>query len=367
MKLTDFDYHLPPERIAQTPLEPRDASRLLVLHRQTGQREHRHFSNIIEYLRAGDVLVLNQTRVIPARLHAHKADTGGAVEILLLHQLTDTRWEALIGGKRVLRGSQLALEHNGRTVYASVVAVGPESQRTLEFSEPLHPYLNQLGEVPLPPYITTPLTDPERYQTVFSRVEGSAAAPTAGLHFTADLLLHLQAMGVHLAYCTLHIGLDTFAPVKVENIHDHQIHREVAQLTPDNARIINDAKLAGGRIIAVGTTAARTLESAAIRSAAYGSDFNDPASIQQTLYDLQDNLCPWRPVIALDEATDLFITPGYQFRAVQALVTNFHLPKSTLLMMISAFAERALILETYQEAIELQYRFYSFGDAMLIT
>lgn len=366
MKLTDFDYHLPPERIAQTPLEPRDASRLLVLHRESGQREHRQFTDIIDYLRAGDVLVLNQTRVIPARLHAHKAETGGAIELLLLRQLTDTRWVALVGGKRATTGTQLVINHNGASLQATIVAEGHESQRTVEFSAPIENVLYDLGEVPLPPYITTPLDDPERYQTVFSRIEGSAAAPTAGLHFTGDLLLALQAKGIKLAYCTLHIGLDTFAPVKEEDIEDHQIHREYAQLNPDNARIINDAKLAGGRIIAVGTTAARTLETAAIRSATFGTDYNDPTSVQQTLNNMQGNLCPWRPVMAIDEATDLYITPGHHFRAVHAMITNFHLPKSTLLMMISAFAERGLILETYQEAIAREYRFYSFGDAMLI-
>lgn len=367
MKLSDFDYDLPPERIAQTPVEPRDASRLLVLHRENGQREHRIFHNLPDYLREGDVLVLNQTRVIPARLKAIKKETGGAAEILLLRQLTDTQWVALVGGRRILNGTELVLEHDGRSLTARVIAEGHESERTIEFSEPLRPHLDELGEMPLPPYITAPLDDPERYQTVFSRREGSAAAPTAGLHFTGDMLIDLQERGIKLAYCTLHIGLDTFAPVRVENIEEHKIHRERAELTPENAKIINEAKLAGGRIIAVGTTSTRTLESAAIRSAAFGTDFNDGASIQQTLKNMADSLCPWRPVMAIDEETDLFITPGYHFRAVDALITNFHLPKSTLMMLVSAFAGRDLIFETYEEAMWEGYRFYSFGDAMLIV
>lgn len=366
MKLSDFDYNLPPERIAQTPAEPRDSSRLLVLHRQNGQREHRTFHDLPEYLKAGDVLVLNQTRVIPARLKAVKKETGGAAEILLLRQITDKQWVALVGGRRILQGTELLLEHNGRSLSATVVAEGHESERTIEFSEPLRPYLDDLGEMPLPPYITARLDDPERYQTVFAHQEGSAAAPTAGLHFTGDMLLSLQQQGIKIAYCTLHIGLDTFAPVRVENIADHKIHRERAELTAENAKIINEAKLAGGRIIAVGTTSTRTLETAAIRSASFGTEYNDPLSIQQTLKNMADNLCPWRPVIAINEETDLFITPGYHYRAVDALITNFHLPKSTLLMLVSAFASHDLIFQTYQEAIQQEYRFYSFGDAMFI-
>ncbi|MBI5930215.1 MAG: tRNA preQ1(34) S-adenosylmethionine ribosyltransferase-isomerase QueA [Chloroflexi bacterium] len=369
MKLTDFDYHLPPERIAQHPVEPRDSSRLLVLHRDTGQLDHRIFHDLPNYLRPNDVLVLNQTRVIPARLHAIKAQTGGAVEILLLRQLEGEgrRWEALVGGKRVLTDTILKLTHDGKELIATVVGEEEGAKRIIEFSEPVHPYLNKLGEMPLPPYITAPLDDPERYQTVYARREGSAAAPTAGLHFTGDLLFKIQAMGVKLAYCTLHIGLDTFAPVKEENVADHKIHREYAELNADNARIINEAKLAGGRIIPVGTTSARTLETAAIRSAAFGSEMNDPDSIQNTLNNLAENVCPWRPVMAIQEETDLFITPGYRFRAVDAMVTNFHLPKSTLLMMISALVGREKLLATYQEAIAMEYRFFSFGDAMLIV
>ncbi len=366
MKLSDFDYHLPSEYIAQTPIEPRDASRMLVLHRQNGQREHRMFRDLPDYLRVGDVLVLNQTRVIPARLQARKADSGGAVEILLLRQLDERRWQVLVGGKRVFTGTALLLELDGRSIGATVVAEGDEAERTVEFTEPLRPYLDELGQVPLPPYIHEKLDNVERYQTVYSRYEGSAAAPTAGLHFTGDMLIELQGAGIKLAYVTLHIGLDTFSPVRVENVTDHKIHREFAVLRAEDAQMINEAKLNGGRIIAVGTTSARTLETAAVRSAAYGSEYNDPTSVQRTLHNMRDNMCPWRPVVAIEEDTDLFITPGFRFRAIDAMITNFHLPKSTLLMMVSAFAGRELILDTYQEAVEQGYRFYSFGDAMLM-
>jgi S-adenosylmethionine:tRNA ribosyltransferase-isomerase len=366
MKLSDFDYYLPPERIAQTPAEPRDSSRLMVIHRQTQQIEHRNFQDILEYLRAGDVLVLNKTRVIPARLHARKAETGGAVEILLLRQLDDLRWLAVIGGKRVLKDMQLIVQRGDTSITGTVEEVLEESERIIRFSEPLHDKLSALGETPLPPYITTPLADPERYQTVYSRSEGSAAAPTAGLHLTGDLLLAIQQRDIQIAYCTLHIGLDTFLPVRVEDIAEHKIHREQAILMADDARIINEAKLAGGRIIAVGTTTSRTLETAAIRSLAFGTDANDPGSLARTLQNLPDGICPWRPVVAIDEETDLFIAPGYTFKAVDVMLTNFHLPKSTLLMMISAFAGREFILNAYRVAVEEGYRFYSFGDAMLL-
>jgi len=366
MKLVDFDYHLPSERIAQTPAEPRDASRLMVLHRKSGKIEHRIFRDIGDYLHSGDVLVLNQTRVIPARIAAHKTTTGGAAEILLLRKLDEHRWLALVGGAKIGVGVSLTIQREGLELIAEVEAMGEEAQRVMRFSQPIDNLLDQLGEAPLPPYITTPIPDPERYQTIYSRVSGSAAAPTAGLHFTGDLLFDLQKRGVKIAYCTLHIGLDTFAPVKVENIAEHKIHRERAILTPDDARIINEAKVAGGRVIAIGTTSTRTLESAALRSLAFGTPANDPHSIMQTWRNLPDGVCPWRPVMALDEETDLFIMPGFSFKAVDVMLTNFHLPKSTLLMMISAFAERQMILDAYQTAIEQGYRFYSLGDAMLL-
>lgn len=366
MHISDFDYNLPERLIAQTPVEPRDASRLLVLHRATRTIEHRMFRDLPEYLTPGDTLVLNQTRVIPARLPAHKLPTGGAAEILLLRPLTATRWLAIVGGKRILTGTRLAVGHDGTAIEATVVEEREENQRVVEFAEPIRPHLETIGETPLPPYITTPLGNPERYQTIYARTEGSAAAPTAGLHFTGDMLIALNRQGIEMAYCTLHIGMDTFSPVRVENVQEHQMHTERSTLTAENAQRINNARLQGHRIVAVGTTSVRTLETAAIRSAAYGTLHNDPASVRRTLAQVNENLCPWRPVIAIDEDTDLFITPGYRFRAVDGMITNFHLPRSTLLMLVSAFAGRENILAAYHEAIREQYRFYSFGDAMLI-
>jgi len=367
MHLSDFDYNLPSELIAQTPIEPRDASRMLVLHRHTGQIEHRQFRDLPEYLTSGDVIVLNQTRVIPARLLARKVPTGGAAEILLLRQLDERRWLVIVGGKRVRVGTRLRVgQADGESVEATVVENREESQRVIEFSQPIRPYLDKLGETPLPPYITTPLADPDRYQTVYARYDGSAAAPTAGLHFTGEMLLALKQRGVRIAYCTLHIGLDTFLPVREENVADHKMHTERAILTADDAQMINNARLRGQRLVAVGTTAVRTLETAAIRSAAYESSFNDSGSVQRTLNHLNELMCPWRPVIAIDEDTDLFITPGYRFRAVDAMLTNFHLPRSTLLMLVSAFAGRELILRAYEEAIRERYRFYSLGDCCLL-
>ncbi len=357
MKTSAFDYYLPPEQIAQKPVVPRDASRLLVLHREESRLEHRAFRNIVEYLNPGDVLVFNQTRVIPARLTGRKMPTGGRVEFLLLAREDERTWRGLIGGRRVAVGTRLVFtSEDGASVEATVVAEGERSERVLRFDEPLRPLLDRLGEVPLPPYIHEPLEDPERYQTVYARVEGSVAAPTAGLHFTPELLVDLRQRGVRMAYCTLHIGLDTFQPVSEENIEDHRMHTERAVLAAEDARIINEAKLAGGRIVAVGTTAVRTLETAALRSAGVTGD----------PYSAEEESCPWRPVTAIDEATDLFIRPGYRFRAVDALITNFHLPRSTLLMLVSAFAGRETILHAYQVAQRKGYRFYSFGDAMLI-
>jgi S-adenosylmethionine:tRNA ribosyltransferase-isomerase len=355
MNVTEFDYELPQELIAQTPVEPRDASRLMRLDRYTGAVEHSMFSDLLALVDPGDVLVMNNTRVIPARLQAVKTETGGAAEILLLRQLDERRWRVLVGGKRIVEGTVLQVASSD--IQASVVEVLDEAERVVEFSQPVNDLLPALGQTPLPPYIHSVLPNSERYQTVYSREAGSAAAPTAGLHFTADLLLALKQKGVHLAYCTLHIGLDTFKPVKVDRVEDHHIHSEVAQLTAENARIVNEAKLAGGRIIAVGTTSARTLETAAILSA--GGDPSTPL--------VNPDFCPWRPVIAFERETRLFIYPGYQWRVVDALVTNFHLPKSTLLMMVSAFAGREQVLKAYAEAVQESYRFFSFGDAMFIA
>lgn len=351
MHLSDFDYNLPPERIAQTAVEPRDTARLLVIHRKSGQLEHRIFRDLTEYLRPGDALVLNQTRVIPARLHANKVPGGGAAELLLIERIDDRRWLAMVGGKRIVAGTQLMLKaDNVPDLTATVVEVREESQRVVEFSQPIEPYLDQLGEMPLPPYIHEPLQDSERYQTVYAHTPGSVAAPTAGLHFTPELLLAIKAMGVEIVYCTLHVGPGTFQPVKTENIAEHRLHEEYAELRPEDAKRINEAKLRGGRIFAVGSTSMRTLETAAIKSAGEaGLD-----------------VCPWRPVVAFSGPTGLFITPGFQFRIVDALITNFHLPKSTLMMMVSALASRDLMMHAYETAIHEGYRFYSLGDASLI-
>lgn len=354
MHISEFDYELPEELIAQEPIEPRDASRLMVLDRAAHSIEHRLFRDILDFLNPGDVLVLNDTRVIPARLHGQRADTGGKLEVLLLRQLNDTDWHVLIGGKRADTGMEIRF--NDSTLTAIVVDVLEDAERIIRFSQALDGFLEELGEMPLPPYIRTPLVDRERYQTIYSRSIGSAAAPTAGLHFTPDLLLAVRERGVQFAYCTLTIGLDTFQPVRVDDVTRHTIHSESAQLTAENARIINEAKLAGGRIIAVGTTTARTLETAAILSAG-----GDPAQPQES-----ENRCPWRPVIAFERDTNLFIYPGYKWRAVDALVTNFHLPRSTLLMMIGSFTGVELMRSAYDIARHQRYRFYSFGDAMLI-
>ena len=355
MNVSDFDYDLPESFIAQTPIEPRDSSKLMLLNRQSGEIQHRVFHDVLDQINPGDVLVMNTTRVIPARLHAVKADTGGKIELLLLRQLDDTHWHVLAGGKRVNPGLQLSFPNT--SVTAQVIELLEGSERIIQFSQPINDRLAELGETPLPPYIHTRLGDPERYQTIYNRQEGSAAAPTAGLHFTPELLFALKDKGVHLAYCTLHIGLDTFQPVHVEQVEDHHIHTERAALSASDARIINDAKLAGGRIIAVGTTSARTLETAAILSAG-----GEPSRAMEL-----GDLCPWRPVIAFERDTDLFIFPGYRWRAVDALITNFHLPKSTLLMMISAFAGREHVLNAYEIAKQHHYRFFSFGDAMFIS
>jgi S-adenosylmethionine:tRNA ribosyltransferase-isomerase len=354
MNVSDFDYDLPESFIAQTPAEPRDTSRLMLLDRQTGAIEHRIFRDIVGLVNPGDVLVLNTTRVIPARLHATKLASGGSVELLLLRQLDDTHWRVLVGGKRVGVGTQLALGESAIT--AEVTEVLEESERVVNFSHPINAYLEHLGEMPLPPYIHSRASDPERYQTVYNQQSGSAAAPTAGLHFTPEVLLALRESGVKIARCTLHIGLDTFKPVRVDKVEQHHIHSERATLKAEDAKIINEAKLAGGRVIAVGTTVARTLETAAILSAG-----GDPARPQ----DVTDS-CAWRPVIAFDRDTNLFIYPGYQWRVVDAMITNFHLPKSTLLMMISAFVGRENLLHAYEVAKEQGYRFFSFGDAMFI-
>jgi len=339
VRTSDFDYDLPQEMIAQTPVEPRDAARLLVYERETGRLEHVTFREVGRYLRPGDLLVLNETRVIPARLYARKIPTGGRVELLLLKRRAPDCWEALAGGKRLRPGAALQVESGPR---AEITAALAGARRLVRFEQPIEPYLAQAGHVPLPPYIHTSLADPERYQTVYARHPGSAAAPTAGLHFTPGLIASLQASGVRFATLTLHIGLDTFAPVTEADPQSHAIHSEWCQVTSETAAAINQAHSAGGRIIAVGTTSVRALESAA-RVASRGE-----------------------LVGALAGATDLFILPGYHFLAVQAMITNFHLPRSTLVMLVSAFVGRERLLELYERAKQAGYRFYSFGDAMLI-
>jgi S-adenosylmethionine:tRNA ribosyltransferase-isomerase len=374
MKTNEFDYNLPPELIAQTPIEPRDVSRLLVLDRGTGQIVHRTFHDILEYLRPGDLLVGNDSRVIPARLHGVKP-TGGTAEIFLLrpaariplpaspepippvHESGDV-WECLVGGKGLRPGVQVMVRHGdgGRDITATILAETASGGRVVAFDSPVQEWLWDAGEVPLPPYIHEPLADPERYQTVYSRIDGSVASSTAGLHFTPDLMLALRARGINLAFVTLHIGLDTFRPVQVEEIEQHQIHREWAELSAETARAVNETKLAGGRVIAVGTTVVRTLESAAKIALGFRPCDEIPVGA----------VCGWQRVAAFTGETDLFIRPGYVFRAVDVMVTNFHLPKSTLLILVSAFAGKALIDRAYAEAIRERYRFYSFGDAMVI-
>ncbi len=354
MKTSDFDYHLPESSIAQTPAEPRDSSRLLVLHRSTGEVEHRFFRDISLLLRPGDLLILNQTRVIPARIFARK-ETGGKVEILLLRRRDPVTWEALVGGKGVRVGKKVTVDsevsrHRSEkspdfSLHAEIIETLEGSERLIKFSEPIEPYFSQVGTVPLPPYIHERLTDPERYQTVFSKEPGSAAAPTAGLHFTPELLEKIQEMGVKTAYVTLHVGLDTFAPVNEDNPEEHKIHSEWCSLSQETADVINETRRNGGRVIAVGTTSVRTLENAGKATMVDG-----PSSI----------------VKPFTGATSLFILPGYQFKVVDAMITNFHLPKSTLIMLVSAFAGQEKILETYKLAIKEGYRFFSFGDAMFI-
>src|SRR5829696_7711861 len=331
MKTSDFDYILPESSIAQTPAEPRDSSRLLILHRDTGDIEHRIFRDIGDYLRGGDLLVLNKTRVIPARIYARK-ETGGRVELLLLRRRDSQTWDALVGGKGLRVGKTLSVE-NGPPV--EVIGILEGSERVIKFAEPIEPYFSKVGNVPLPPYIHEKLSDPERYQTVYAKEPGSAAAPTAGLHFTPRLLEDLQAKGVEIAYVTLHVGLDTFAPVTEENPEEHVIHTEWCELSQETADLINETKQAGGRVIAVGTTSVRTLEGV--------------ASVQSrvTNYELQ-------PFIG---NTSIFILSGYEFKIVDVMITNFHLPKSTLLMLVSAFAGREQILKTYETAIKEGYRF----------
>lgn len=339
MKKADFYYDLPEELIAQTPLQQRDNSRLLVMDKNSGALEHKHFYDLVNYLRAGDCLVLNDSRVLPARLIGTRS-TGGSVELVLLRDLGEGRWECLSRpGRKTKPGTELFF--GGDRLKATVESVAEGGNRIVKFhySGVFLEILESLGKMPLPPYIKEELNDPERYQTVYSREPGSAAAPTAGLHFTKELLSRLEEMGVSVRYVTLHVGLGTFRPVKEDEIEDHEMHSEFCIVPQETADTVNETHAKGGRVIAVGTTSCRTLES-----------FTDENGI----------LCPksgW---------TDIFIFPGYKFRCIDALVTNFHLPESTLIMLISALAGRENVLNAYKIAVEERYRFFSFGDAMLI-
>ncbi|MEM7133497.1 MAG: tRNA preQ1(34) S-adenosylmethionine ribosyltransferase-isomerase QueA [Chloroflexota bacterium] len=368
MKTSLFEFDLPQALIAQQPAEPRDSSRLFVYHRKENRGEHRTFRDIREYLNPGDLLVANNSRVIPARLLGQKA-TGGRVEVFLLKSLGPERlvWECLVRGRNLKAGSTIQIPaEDTKWINATIQTINESGTRIISFSESV----DKLGEIPLPPYITEFRGDLERYQTIYSRPEGSAAAPTAGLHFTPGLLTELRNRGVSLETVTLHVGLDTFKPVSAERVEDHVIHSEWATVSSETAKSINQTTLAGGRIIAVGTTSTRTLEYA--------------ATTAQGIAPYVSEACPWQRVSAFSGDVDLFIRPGYRFRAVDALLTNFHLPRSSLLMLVSAFlgqhqqedlperttaaldAGREQLMAIYTEAIEKEYRFYSFGDAMLI-
>ena len=341
MKVTDFNFELPKELIAQDPLEDRASSRLLVLHKETGEIKHRHFRDIFNFLRKGDCLVMNDPKVIPASLLGKKTDTGAAVEVLLLKRRTDNIWETLVKpGKKMKVGAQVSFGDGLLT--GTVIDVVEEGNRLIQFSYEgiFEEILDQLGQMPLPPYITHQLKDKNRYQTVYAKHDGSAAAPTAGLHFTKELLKEIEDMGVTIAHVTLHVGLGTFRPVKADTIEDHHMHSEFYVVEDEEAKKINDTKKNGGRVICVGTTSCRTLESAV----------NEDGTLE-----------------AKSGWTDIFIYPGYRFKILDCLITNFHLPESTLVMLVSALAGREHILNAYQKAVEERYRFFSFGDAMFIT
>ncbi len=340
MKTSDFYYDLPKELIAQDPLEDRSSSRLLHLSMKDGSIEHRHFTDILEYLHEGDCLVINDTRVIPARLYGHKEETGALIEILLLKRKENDTWECLVKpGKKARPGARITFGDG--ILKGEILDVVDEGNRLIRFEYDgiFEEILDQLGEMPLPPYITHKLKDKNRYQTVYAKNDGSAAAPTAGLHFTEDLLKKVEEKGVKIAHVTLHVGLGTFRPVKVDDVEQHHMHSEFYVVEEDQAKLINDTKKQGGRVISVGTTSCRTLESAA------GEDGILRAG------------SGW---------TDIFIYPGYRFKMIDGLITNFHLPESTLLMLVSALAGKDKIMAAYEEAVKQRYRFFSFGDAMLI-
>lgn len=341
MKTSDFYYDLPKELIAQTPVEPRDSSRLMLLDRSTGEISHRHFYEIIDSLNPGDLLVANDSRVLPARIYGVKDETGARVEFLLLRQLTGNRWETLCKpGKKAREGASFTFGDG--LLRATVAEVKDDGNRIVDFEcdENFFATLDKIGQMPLPPYITEELKDKERYQTVYSHELGSAAAPTAGLHFTTELMQRIKDKGVSIAYVTLHVGLGTFRPVKVDDVTNHKMHSEHYEIPEETARLINETKKNGGRVIAVGTTSCRTLESVA---SFYGE------------------------IKHCEGFTDIFIYPGYEFKVLDGLITNFHLPESTLIMLVSAFAGYDNVMNAYKTAVEEKYRFFSFGDAMFIS
>lgn len=340
MNVKDFDYFLPEELIAQTPLENRPSSRLLVLDKATGKTEHMHFTDILAFLKEGDCLVLNDTKVLPARLYGNREDTGSPVEFLLLSQKEGDIWEIIVKPGKKCRPGHRIVFGDGK-LRAEIIDVVNEGNRLVRFEYEgiFNEILSELGETPLPPYITEKLENPDRYQTVYAREEGSAAAPTAGLHFDETLLDEIKSRGIKLAFVTLHVGLGTFRPVKVDVIEEHKMHSEFYTITKETADIINETKKSGGRVICVGTTSCRTVETAA----------EDDGTLSEK--------SGW---------TDIFIYPGYKFKALDALITNFHLPQSTLIMLVSALAGRDNVLNAYNEAVAEKYRFFSFGDAMFI-
>jgi S-adenosylmethionine:tRNA ribosyltransferase-isomerase len=341
MNVNDFDFHLPEELIAQTPLENRSSSRLMVMNKETEEISHKHFFDLKDYLKEGDCLVLNDTRVLPARLFGQKSDTGAKVEILLLKEEGEDTWETLVKpAKRIKPGTEITFG-DGR-LKAVCTNTSEHGGRQLKFiySGIFYELLDELGQMPLPPYIKEQLQEKDRYQTVYAVHQGSAAAPTAGLHFTPEMIQEIKAIGVHVTFITLHVGLGTFRPVSVENILEHDMHSEFYQITKGTAELLNQVKNSGGRIITVGTTSTRTLETVASK---FDGKFQEDSG--------------W---------TDIFIYPGYQFKGIDGLITNFHLPKSTLIMLVSAFANKDFVMRAYNEAVEEKYRFFSFGDAMLI-
>lgn len=341
MQKQDFYYDLPKERIAQTPIEPRDHSKMMVLHRDTDEIEHKHFYDILDYLNENDCLILNDTRVLPARLYGEKEETGARVEFLLLNQKENDVWEVITGpGRRAKVGAKFSFGDG--ILKAEVLEVLENGNRLARFfydGDSIFPVLEKVGEMPLPHYITEKLEDGERYQTVYSKELGSAAAPTAGLHFTPEILEKIQKKGVKIGFVTLHVGIGTFRPVKANNIEDHKMHAEHYHLSEETAALIRETKKNGGRVIAVGTTSCRTLESVAT---------------------FHGEIC------AADGWTNIFIYPGYKFKCIDALLTNFHLPESTLIMLVSAFYDREKVLQAYKDAVEKEYRFFSFGDCMLL-